>query len=199
MDRGADGCEIDIRRSKDGVLYLHHDDELGRVVQGADTEQVKDLTYYELIRRPLKKVYGSADKTTRPPTLAALLALARQRAMLLHLDIKEPGLEEDIARLLDKADAWDHVVHVNPNPGNSEKLRADPRVKPFHYKGWLNEAGEGEEAMKRFLAKPAPMVFIGGDPAPAVKVLGRRPGEAVPLPERLRVEWGPNGPVRKTP
>src|SRR5262245_10025784 len=34
MDRGADGCEIDIRRSRDGMLYLHHDDDVGRVFQG---------------------------------------------------------------------------------------------------------------------------------------------------------------------
>src|SRR2546427_748783 len=101
MDRGADGCEFDIRRSKDGVLYLHHDDDLGRVVQGDGP--VSALTYYELLRRPLKAPYGSADDTTRPPTLAAFLALARQRAMLLHLDIKEPGLEDDINSLLDAA------------------------------------------------------------------------------------------------
>jgi hypothetical protein len=43
------------------------------------------------------------------------------------------------------------------------------------------------------------MVFIGGDPTPAVKVLGRMPGEPVPLPEGLRAEWGPKGPVRKKP
>ena len=121
--------------------------------------------------------------------------------MLLHLDIKEPGLEADIAKLLDAADAWDHVVHVNPNAGNSEKLeklRADPRVKPFHYKGWLNEAGDREEAMKKFLVKPPPMIFIGGDPAPAVKVPGGKAGEAA-LPEGPRAERGPKGAVRKTP
>ena len=197
MDRGADGCEIDIRRSKDGVLYLHHDDELGRIVEGKGAEPVKDLTYFELIRRPLKKVYGSANGQTRPPTLAAVLEVARRRAMLLHLDIKEPGLEDDIAKLLDAADAWDHVVHVNNY--NSEKLRADPRVKTFHFKGWLNEAGEGGEAIKRFLAKPAPMIMVGGDPAPAARVLGRTPEKPVRLPDGLRIEWGPNGPVRAKP
>src|SRR5688572_19034176 len=36
IDRGADGCEIDIRRSADGVVYLHHDDELGRVFKGTE-------------------------------------------------------------------------------------------------------------------------------------------------------------------
>lgn len=31
---GADGVEIDIRRSKDGVIYLHHDDTAGRMIPG---------------------------------------------------------------------------------------------------------------------------------------------------------------------
>ncbi|MBI4605022.1 MAG: hypothetical protein HY721_23925 [Planctomycetes bacterium] len=35
MDRGAGGVEIDIHRTMDGVLVLHHDDELGRTVEGA--------------------------------------------------------------------------------------------------------------------------------------------------------------------
>jgi hypothetical protein len=190
MDRGADGCEIDIRRSADGVLYLHHDDDLGRVFEGSGP--VSRLTYYYLLGRPLKEASGagSADETTRIPTLAALLALAQQRAMLLHLDIKEPALDDDIAALLDAADAWDHVVHVNDY--NSEKLRADPRLKLLQYKGWFEQAGDGEGAMEKFLARPGKLIIMDNDPAPAVKALGRpAPPAAVPLPREVRAEWLP--------
>ncbi len=191
MDRGADGSEIDIRRSRDGVLYLYHDDKLGRTVQG--DVAVKTLTYFELLQRPLTKVHGTAKEDTRVPTLAALLTLARQRAMLLHLDIKEPGLDGDIAALLDASDTWDHVVHINDY--NSEKLRADPRLKLFTYKGWDHEAGQTEAAQKAFLAKPAPMVFAGGDPAKALKLIGRAvTAPAVPLPDGLRIVWTKGGP-----
>ncbi len=71
MDHGADGCELDIHRSRDGVLYLHHDDELGRIFLGEGP--VKNLSYFELLQCPLTKVHGTADKDTRIPTLAALL------------------------------------------------------------------------------------------------------------------------------
>ncbi len=194
MDRGADGCEFDIRRSKDGVLYLHHDDDLGRVVQGDGP--VSALTYYELLRRPLKAPYGSADDTTRPPTLAAFLALARQRAMLLHLDIKEPGLEDDIKSLLDAANVWDHVVHINDY--NSEKLRADPRLKLLAYKGWFPQPGgpTAEMPVEEFLAKPGRLIIMDDDPAPAVAALKRSPSaRAFPVPRELRAQWRATGPV----
>ena len=82
--------------------------------------------------------------------------------MLLHLDIKEPGLDEAIAALLDALDTWDHVVHFNAY--NSEKLRESPRLKLLFYKGWAHQAGQADASKRAFLAKPATMVFAGGNP-----------------------------------
>lgn len=193
MDHGADGCEFDIRRSRDGVLYLHHDDDIGRVFKGEGA--LNRLTYFELLQCSLTRVFGTAGENTRIPTLAAFLTLAMQRGMLLHLDIKEPGLDDDIAALLDASDMWDHIVHINDY--NSGKLRADPRLKLLQYKGWVHEAGESDAARKAFLAKPAPMVFVGGDPAPALKLISREMQiRSVPLPKDVRLPWTKDGPVR---
>jgi len=191
MDRGADGCEIDIRRSSDGILYLHHDRGLGRVFQG--NGPVGGLTYSELLQCRLVKVHGTANDDTRIPTLAALLTLARHRAMLLHLDIKEPGLDAAIAEMLDASDTWDHVVHIN-RP-NSERLRASPQLRLLDYKGWDHQAGQTDASQTAFLAKPAPMVFAGGDPAKALKLIGRTsPFKPVPLPDGLRLPWTQDTP-----
>jgi glycerophosphoryl diester phosphodiesterase len=75
---------------------LFHDDMLDRLTEGFGA--VNQITYYELLELKPRFRYGKARSNTRPPTFAAVLALARQRAMLLHLDLKEPGLEDDIAR-----------------------------------------------------------------------------------------------------
>src|SRR4029077_9705680 len=91
MDFGADGCEMDLRRTRDGVLVLFHDDMLDHLTDGFGT--VSEVTYHELLSLKPREVYGTADGSTRPPTFAALLELTRKRAMLLHLDVKEPGLE----------------------------------------------------------------------------------------------------------
>lgn len=195
MDWGADGCEIDIRRSKDGVLYLHHDDELGRMLAGSG--RIKDLTYYEILTRPMKR-HGTADKDTRVPTLAAFLVLARQRAMLIHLDVKEPGLQDEIMRMLDEADMWDHIVEVNG--GNADRLRPHAKVRLLPYKGWWPEGkfADDPDAARDCLSKPGRMVFTK-DPRAAVRALRfarpeTRPGgdeAAPPLPDGIRAPWLP--------
>jgi len=184
MDHGADGVEIDIRRSKDGVLYLLHDPTLERMTD--QSGQASERTYVELLQCRVK---GGSAATTRIPTLAALLLLARQRAMLLHLDVKEPGLQDAIERLLDAAGLWEHIVEVNA--GHAERLRAHPKVKLLRYKGWLPQGGKEPDrpAIARFLAQPGDMVFCKDDPAWAVEALGRSRPAAVPLAPELFTRW----------
>ena len=66
MDYGADGCEVDLRRTRDAVLVLFHDETLEHLTCGFGA--VSQLTYREL------------------QALHSQRHLARQRAMLLHLD-----------------------------------------------------------------------------------------------------------------
>jgi glycerophosphoryl diester phosphodiesterase len=189
MDYGADGCEIDIRRTADGVLVLFHDDMLDQLTEGFGT--VEQVTYYELLSLRRRFVYGTAAKETRPPTLAAVLALALQRAMLLHLDIKRPGLEADISRMLDEADAWDHVVAVNTS--TAPALARDPRVKLLAYKGPGLYDGRKDldpEAVRAQLARPGQMIMVD-DPRVTASELGRTGYRPVPLPEGLRERWEP--------
>jgi hypothetical protein len=190
MDLGADGVEIDVRRTADGVLYLFHDDTLERLTKA--TGRVDGRTYFELLRVTPKLVYGRATPETRPPTLSAFLVLARQRAMLIHLDIKEPGLEDAIARLLDEANVWDHVVHINDR--HADRLRSHPRARLLEYAGWVPDEAE-PSAIRRFCAearRTGQMVFCD-DPRPAVRALGRWPPEAVPLPDGIRAGWTRGG------
>jgi len=166
MDYGADGCEVDLRRTRDGVLVLFHDDMLDHLTCGFGA--VSQLTYVELValrpqRQSGRALYGGA------PTFAALLELAGQRAMLLHLDVKEPGLEDDIARQFDDADAWDHVVSINTY--NTARLRTHPKLKLLA----LVEAdfpdanqGEGDDTFQR--RRPARIV----ERAWAAQQLGER-------------------------
>lgn len=187
MDYSADGCEIDIRRTADGILVLFHDDMLDRLTDGFGT--LNQLTYAELLSLHPRYIYGAATKDTRPPTLAAVLTLARQRAMLLHLDIKEPGIEEDIIKMLDEADMWDHVVSVSPY--NSEQIQKHPQFKPLQYKapGLFEDRTDMDlEGVKAALAKPGEMIIVD-DPRVAAQVLGRVPYKPVPLPRLMTTFW----------
>lgn len=210
MDLGADGVEIDVRRSRDGVLYLFHDETLDRETNGSG--KVRDVTYYELLKLTPKRIYGRANKNTRPPTLTALLVLARRRAMLLHLDIKEAGIQNEIANMLDKMDMWDHIVSVNAY--NADRLRPpndsnnwDPnapynKVRLIPYKGWTPTLdGDDEEIIKAILkwlpTKPGKQMVFCRDPRLAAKAMGKTPHKPSTIPENLRAWWGPNGIVKK--
>ncbi len=116
---GADGNEVDVRVTKDGVLVCFHDDMLDHLLEAYG--DVADYTWSELrafrFRRP-----GRFGRHCRIPTLAEVLALHRRFAGLLHLDVKRPGLTAAIGEQLDRWDMWDHVVHA-PASFSDARLR----------------------------------------------------------------------------
>jgi glycerophosphoryl diester phosphodiesterase len=195
MDYGADGCEVDLRRTTDGVLVMFHDDMLDHLTEGLGA--VNEVTCYELLALKRRFVYGTATRETLIPTFAALLALARQRAMLLHLDVKEPGLEEGIIRLLDAADAWDHVVAVNNY--NADSLLRHPKLRLLHYKAGLFDGRRDMDppAVRAALAQPGEMVIVD-DARVVARELRRRPYQQVALPKNVRVNVWP-GPAPALP
>lgn len=95
---GVDMMELDVRRTKDGVLVILHDDSVDRTTNGSG--KVSDLTLAQLERLRLRKNGGG---TVSPllteqavPTLAQVLDRAEGRIML-NLDIKEAIYAETIA------------------------------------------------------------------------------------------------------
>jgi len=166
IDYGADGCEIDIRRTADGVLVLFHDDGLDRMTDALG--RINQYTYRELAALKFRSHYR-ANPETGIPTLAAVFELARRRAMLLHLDIKEPGLENDVGSLLEAAHIWDHVVEVNDY--NATELRKNPRLKRLNYKAFGLQAGRLDmdpDKVKEWLGKPGNMIMVDDPRTPPV-------------------------------
>ena len=88
--------------------------------------------------------------------------------MLLHLDIKEPGLEKDIGDLLEAADLWDHVVSINDY--NSADLLKSPKFHRLVYKapGLGNRLDMDPETVRQALAKPGSMIMVDDPGSPPV-------------------------------
>jgi len=124
---GADGNEIDIRATKDGVLVCFHDDMLDHLLEAYG--DVGDYTWSELRRFPFRRP-GPFGDHCRIPSLREVLELHRRQAGLLFLDVKRPGLVEPISKLLDELDMWDHVVQA---PGDFR----DPRLTRTRFKAGL--------------------------------------------------------------
>lgn len=214
IDMGADGVEIDIHRTRDGVLVLQHDDELGRTFEGGG--KIKDKTYYELLQAKIKSTTGHATRETRIPTLASFLELARRRAMLIHLDVKQSGIQDDIIKMIDTAGMWDHIVEVNG--GNADKIRPDTwnegkpgvhnKVKLIPYAQnvplWDGTDEEVGAALKEYIRKQeagsdAPFMFFGGrdHQERLARILGGPPKKDwTPIPPDLRAWWEPDGMVQ---
>lgn len=170
MDHGADGCEVDLRETADRVLVLFHDETLDRVTDGFGP--VESVTFRQIENLRPDVVHGRA-LAGLVPSFAALLDLARERAMLLHLDLKVPGIEDEVARLLDEADAWDHVVYVNE--ANAQRLRQHPKLRMLRYKGpglYERRLDMDPNTVARTLEQPGEMILVG-DPRLAAMILGR--------------------------
>jgi glycerophosphoryl diester phosphodiesterase len=81
---GAEYVELDVRRTRDGVLVAHHDERLG----GDGAAAVADLEYGELCERLGRTV----------PRVADVMGILAGKAAG-HLDLKETGYEDEVVEL----------------------------------------------------------------------------------------------------
>ncbi len=88
-DAGADGIELDVRLAKGGEVVVFHDVGLERLTGGRDTRAVAGLTAAELAAVEL--VGGGAI-----PTLAEVLAWAKERALAVNVELKHDGGELEL-------------------------------------------------------------------------------------------------------
>ena len=177
MDYGADGCRVEVRRTRDGILVLFSDGFLDRLTLGFGP--LSELSYRELLALGPQEAFGR-PLSGGVSTLTAALNLARQRAMLLDLDVKEPGLDEEVARLIDAADAWDHVVEAHSAAG--AWLSGRPQFSPLPYKADLSgehRCDTDPDSVKAALELPGRMILVD-DPRVAVSCLRRDAYRPVP-------------------
>jgi hypothetical protein len=188
FELGGDGNEIDIRRTKDGVLVCFHDDMLDRHLEAYG--DASHYTWDELKRFRFRNP-GRFGEQTRIPTLVEVFDLHRRHAGLMHLDIKRHGLDAEIAELLTKMDMWDHVGYCNTETGGV--ILRDARYRPRRYKGglYLDHAEVSPEAIAAMLKKPGDGVIVD-DPRGIAIALGRKPGKLSAEPvARVKVELRP--------
>jgi hypothetical protein len=188
---GADGIEVDIRSTADGVLVCFHDDGIiDRLLYGFGA--VSNMTFAQLQQFTTRG--AAAREAAHVPTLVAVLELARQRGLLLHLDIKQSGLDQQIGELLTAADLWPHVVYINRSTGGS--LLTHPDYQPLGWKTrgalYENRRDLDPADVQATLNRPGEMVIVD-DPRLTAWILGRSapggreyfpPFDCPPLPDR---------------
>ena len=108
LEMRADGIETDIQRTKDGVLVLHHDDTLKRLV-GIDA-RVCDFTYDELLGMDFGAFKGEKFAGERIVTLDEFLRHFGAKNLTFALEIKQPGVEADVLACIEKHGCRDKVI-----------------------------------------------------------------------------------------
>jgi hypothetical protein len=182
FELGADGNEIDIRVTKDGVLVSFHDDMLDRLLEAYG--DVSDYTWEELrclrFREP-----GAFGDQCHIPTLVDVFDLHRKYGGLLHLDFKRPGLDAAVAELLTRMKMWDHVAYCNVENGG--RILRDPQLKLRRYKApglWEDRSEVFPDAIAAALKQPGDGVIVD-DPRGVAVALGRELGPLSKQPVSL--------------
>ena len=91
------GFEFDVQRSKDGHLVCIHDSTLNRTTNGSG--KVAELTLAEIRQLDDGSWFNPRFQGERVPTVEEVLQLAaqyRQHEILIAVDFKDPGVEQEV-------------------------------------------------------------------------------------------------------
>jgi glycerophosphoryl diester phosphodiesterase len=94
---GADGIELDVHLSRDGVPVVIHDDTLDRTTNGRGP--VADKRWGEIRRLDAGKWFSKNFAGEHPPSLEEVLTLVSGR-LRLNLEIKDPRAATAVLNLL---------------------------------------------------------------------------------------------------
>jgi glycerophosphoryl diester phosphodiesterase len=112
-EAGADGLEVDVQLSKDGVPVLIHDETVNRTTDGEGW--VKNLTYEELQTLDAGSWFHDDFSHAKIPSLEALLTWMRDRPLQLNIELKTgivdyPGIEQAVIQRVEQYDMIDRVI-----------------------------------------------------------------------------------------
>jgi glycerophosphoryl diester phosphodiesterase len=131
IEAHADYSELDVQRTRDGVVVVLHDADLMRM--GGDPRRIGELTLQDLQTIDIGRKFAPAFAGEHVPTLAAVIALVRGR-MKLNVELKynapDPGLAPAVLELLRHEQFLDQVVITSLSAAALAQVRAlEPRVR----------------------------------------------------------------------
>jgi glycerophosphoryl diester phosphodiesterase len=108
--KGIRVFEIDVAESRDGVLFLHHDDRFGRTV--AADGYVSDSDWADIAKMRLKDTEGDVT-AFHAPKLTDVLLWAKQKGAIVELDRKGTTGFRNIIEAVKAAGAEGNTVMIS--------------------------------------------------------------------------------------
>jgi glycerophosphoryl diester phosphodiesterase len=128
IEAGAQMCELDVQRTRDGAIVVIHDDTVDRTTDGQGA--VAELTLAELKTLDAAvRFRGGVFKGERIPTLDEVFAAIGNRCTL-DIELKAAGIEPDVAALMRKCNAIETSMVSSFNWESLKAMReADAAVR----------------------------------------------------------------------
>lgn len=124
-EAGADGVELDVQLTRDGVPVVLHDERIDRTSDG--TGFVKDYTLEELRKYNFARNYPNFG-TVRIPTLQEVYEVLRDTGMSVNVELKnsvifQEGLEEKILKLAEEMGMKDRILYSSFNHYSMKRIK----------------------------------------------------------------------------
>lgn len=156
---GADGIELDVQLSKDGVPVVIHDEQIDRVSDG--TGRVMDYTLKELQQFNFNKQFPAYGKVMIP-TLEEVYELIKSTDMVINLELKNSvvlyeGLEEKVLKLAEEMNMADRIIYSSFNHYSMKKVKQlNPAARiAFLYSNGILDIAEYADKYHAYAVHPS--------------------------------------------
>ena len=155
IEMGVDMLEIDVQRTKDGVLILMHDHNLDRTTTGSGN--IADTNWEDIAKLNLKDHQGNVT-TYKVPKLEDALLACKDRIMI-NLDKADRYFDEVFA-MLERTGTTNLIVMKGGQPANEVKEKFGKYLEKVIYMPVVNiDKPESEQAIYDFLNDLKPLAF----------------------------------------
>ncbi len=126
IEQGADGIELDVQLSRDGVPVVIHDETVDRVTGRKGF--VRDYTLSELQRMQVLPERYPDSREAYIPTLREVLELVRPSGLRVNIELKTgilwyPEIEEKTAAIVSETGMKERVIYSSFNHYSVQKLK----------------------------------------------------------------------------
>ncbi|MBL9082904.1 MAG: hypothetical protein JNK76_13905 [Planctomycetales bacterium] len=122
------GFEFDVQRTQDGQLVCLHDDTVDRTTDG--TGKITELTLAEIRRLDAGSWFDPKFAGEPVPTIEEVMQLIgeyRRHDVLIAVDLKAEGVEQEVVRLAERYDVWQRLLFIGrtiSEPAVRERIKA---------------------------------------------------------------------------
>lgn len=108
IEMGANGLETDLRITKDGVIFLFHDDELNRTTNGSGSPS--EYTWNEIKQLDAGAWFETKYEGERLVTFEEFLHIYGRKNLYFAIELKDPHLEQQVLEKVNQYAVRDRVT-----------------------------------------------------------------------------------------